>query len=128
MELFWKAAGGVLIAAMLGLTLGKDISLLLALGVCAMGSIIALEFLEPVMDFVRRLETMAGIHSQMLEILFKAAGIALICDLSAQICIDAGSAALGKTLRFLGSSVILWLSIPLFQAVLNTLQQILGEL
>ena len=34
MDLFWKAAAGVLIAAVLGLALGKDISLLLALGVC----------------------------------------------------------------------------------------------
>lgn len=128
MDLFWKAAAGVLIAAVLGLALGKDISLLLALAVCAMGSVIALTYLEPVLDLIRRLEALAGIQSEMLGILLKAAGISLICELAVQICSDSGSAAFGKTLRFLGSSVILWLSVPLFQAVLNVLQQILGEL
>ena len=128
MDLFWKAAAGILVAAVLGLALGKDISLLLALAVCVMGGIIALEYLEPVLDLIRRLEALAGIHSQMLSILLKALGISLVCELSVQICADAGFTAFGKMLRFLGSSVILWLSIPLYQAVLNVLQQILGEL
>ena len=128
MELFWKAAAGILIAAVLGLAVGKDISLLLSLAVCSMGAIIALEYLEPALDLMRRLEGLAGVHGEMLGILLKDAGIALVCELAVQICTDIGSTAFGKTLRFLGSSVILWLSLPLFQAVLNVLQQILGEL
>ena len=128
MELFWKAAAGILIGAVLGLAVGKDISMLLSLAVCAMGAMIALEYLEPILDLMRRLEVLAGVHGEMLGILLKAAGIALVCELAVQVCADTGSAAFGKALRFLGSSVILWLSIPLFHAVLDILQQIVGEL
>lgn len=128
MGLFWKAAAGILIAAVMGLAVGKDISLLLSVAVCTMGAVIALEYLEPVIDLMRRLEALANVHGEMLGILLKAAGIALVCELAVQVCTDTGSASFGKVLRFLGSSVILWMSIPLFHAVLDVLQQIMGNL
>lgn len=128
MGLFWRAVAGILIAAVLGLAVKKDISLLLSLAVCAMGAMIALEYLEPVLNLLQRLNELSGIQGEILEVLLKVTGISLVCDLAVQICTDTGSAAFGKALRFLGTCVILWLSIPLFQAVLTVLQQILGEL
>ena len=128
MELFWKAAAGILIAAMLSLALGKDMGVLLCLGVSAMAAGIALEYLEPVLDLLRRLESMAGIQSGMLEILLKILGIAMVSELACVVCTDSGNGSLGKAIRILGNTVMLWVAIPMFHAVLDILQQILGEI
>ena len=128
MELFWKAAAGILITALLSLTLGKDMGFLLCLVVCAMGSMITLEYLEPVIDLLQRLEAMADLQSGMLGILLKAMGITMISELASVVCDDSGNSSLGKSVRILAKAAILWLSVPLFQAVLTILQQILGEL
>lgn len=128
MDMFWKGAAGILIAVVLCLSLGKDMGLMLSLAVCTMGSIIALEYLEPVLDLLTRVEALADLDNGMLSILLKASGIAVVAEVSAMVCADAGCGSLGKAIRFLGSSVILWMSVPLFQAVISVLQQILGEI
>ena len=48
MSLFWKAAAAVLLAVVLGLSLGKqkDIGVLLTMAVCCMVAMIAISYLE----------------------------------------------------------------------------------
>ena len=131
MELFWKAAAGVLIAVILGLVLGKqekDISVMLSMAVCAMVAVIALNYLEPVLDLLRRLETLGNLGGEMLTVLLKALGIALVAEIAGMVCNDSGNGALGRTLQILGTAAVLWLSIPIFEAFLNLIQEILGEL
>lgn len=130
MELFWKCVAGVLIAAILGPVFGqqeKGISVMLSVAVCAMGAVILLSYLEPVLDLLRQLESLGDLGGEILTILLKAMGIALVAELAGLICTDAGSGALGKTIQMLASAVILWLSIPVFQAFLALIRQILGE-
>lgn len=127
MEFFWKGTAGILVAAVLSLSLSKDMRTLLCLAVCTMAAGIALEYLEPVLDLMRRLESMANLQSGMLEILLKILGIVLVSELAAMVCADSGNSSLGKVIRTLANAVILWLSIPMFHAVINVLQQILGE-
>jgi len=131
MELFWKAIAGTLLAVILCLTLSKqerDISVLLTLAVCCMGAAIALSYLKPVLQFLRELENLGNLEENMLGILLKVAGIGLVCDITSLICCDAGNGALGKMLQLLGSAAILYVSLPIFTAMLNLIQKILGEL
>ena len=65
MSLFWKAAAAVLLAVVLGLSLGKqkDIGVLLTMAVCCMVAMIAISYLEPVLTSCvswRRWETCRG--------------------------------------------------------------------
>lgn len=131
METFWKAAAIVLITVILGLALGKqekDIATVLTLTGCCILGIFAVSYLEPVLDLLRELESVGQLQSGMLGILLKAVGIALTAEISAMICSDAGSNSLGKTLQMLGSAVIVYLSIPIFQAFLTLIREILGQL
>ena len=131
MEIFWKAAAAVLIAVVLGLALGKqekDISVLLTMAVCCMAAVITISYLEPVLDFLRELEAMGDLQGDMLGILLKAVGIGLVAEIAGMVCTDAGNGSLGKTLQMLGSAAILYLSIPIFNALLKLIQDILGEL
>ena len=129
MTSFLQAAGSVLLAAVLGLALqhrGKDFSLLLTLAVCTMVGLMAATFLKPILSFFRQLEEMGNLDNDLIRILLKAAGIALVSEIAGMICADAGSPSMGKSLQILGSAVILWLSIPVFQALLELIQEILG--
>ena len=131
MDLFWKAAAGVLITVLLGLTVGsrsKDIGLMLSMAACAMVCILALTYLEPVLDFLQELESLGDLQGDMLRLLLKAAGIGLVGEISAMICADAGNSSLGKSLQLLGSACILCLSLPIFRSMLDLIQKMLGAL
>lgn len=131
MELYLRACAAVLLAVILILCLGnraKDLGTLLVLAACCMVAMIAMEYLEPVIDFLDKLESLGGLNSSMISILLKVAGIGIVSEIAALICSDSGNSSLGKTLQMLGSAVILWLSLPLFTMLMELLQNILGEL
>lgn len=131
MEEFWKAAAAVLLASILGLVLdrqAKDLSALLTIAVCTMVGMLAVTYLRPVLDLLRELETAGNLPGDFLGLLLKAVGVGIATELIGMICADAGKASLGKQLQTLGSAVILYLSIPVFRALLMMIRQILGTL
>ena len=131
MDVFLKAAAGVLLAVIFILILakqGKDLSLLLIIAVCCMVIGAAISFLHPVKELLSHLQTVGQVKSDTLTIMLKAVGIGLITEVTCLICTDAGNAALGKTLEFLSSAVILWLSIPLLNELIELLDNILGAI
>lgn len=131
MELFWKTSAAVLITLILTLTIGKqekDISLVLTMAVCCMVMVIAISYLEPVLDFLRELEAFADLENDILGILLKALGIGLVSQIAGMVCSDAGNSSLGKNIEMLGGAAILYLSVPIFSALLELIQRILGEI
>lgn len=128
MDLFTQAAAATLLAVILGLVLDKqekDIAVLLVIAVCCMVMGIAMAYLRPVLEFLSTLETIGELSGDMTGILFKVSGISILMEISATVCSDAGKASLGKTLQILGAAVILWLSIPIFTAMIDLVQSIL---
>lgn len=123
-----KAAAGALIAAILGIILqkqGKEYALVLVIAVCAMGACFALSYIKPVISFLEELRDLAGMDSEILKILLKAVGIGLIGEISGSICNDAGNASLGKMIQLLSTVVILWLSLPILQQVMDLIGEVL---
>ena len=125
-----QACGGIMLAVILVLMLGsnREMGTLLTLGVCAMVAIISMTYLRPVVALVNSLQEIGNLDGDLVRILMKAAGIGLLTEIAGLICADAGNASLGKSVQILGSSVILWLSLPLFTAVMDLLREILGAL
>ena len=128
MEIYWKALGGLLIALVLGLILGKDMTVMLSLAVCAMGTVVAVHYLQPVLSMLKQMEKAADFQGESFQILMKILGISMVSEIAGMICADAGSGSMGKIIKILTSAVILWIALPVFQSVLSVLQQILGEL
>lgn len=130
MASYWQGAAAVLLAVILMLALGKqgkEIGLLLTLAVCCMVGALAVSYLQPVVEFIQRLQSIGQLDSGMLEILLKVVGIGIVGEIASLICGDSGNAALGKALQMLSAAVILWLSLPLLTQLLELVQQILGE-
>lgn len=130
MEQFIQAAAAVLLTVILGLILskhGKETGLLLTILVCCMVGTIAIHYLEPVIALMETLQESSELDSGMFEILLKVVGIGFIAEVAGLVCTDAGNGALGKTLQMLASAVILWISIPLLERLLELVTAILGE-
>ena len=129
MELYFKGAAGILLAAVLGLALQeqeKDLSAVLTAAVIAMAAVLMLRLLEPVLELLRQLEQVGNLRSDALELLLKAAGIGLTAEVAGLVCADAGNAALAKMLRLLGTAAILCLSVPMFTALLECITEMVG--
>ena len=129
MELYFKGAAGILLAAVLGLALQKqekDLSAALTAAVIAMAAVLMLRLLEPVLELLRQLEQVGNLRSDALELLLKAAGIGLTAEVAGLVCADAGNAALAKMLRLLGTEAILCLSVPMLTALLECITEMVG--
>lgn len=130
MTLFWKTIGGILIAAVLCIVLekqGKDFSLVLTVVVCAMVVVSAAAYVQPIIDFLHKVEHIGRLQSDLVAVVFKAAGIGLGAEITSMICSDAGNQSLGKITQILGTTVIIYLSIPVFTDFLELIQQILTQ-
>lgn len=131
MALFWKGAAGLFIAAVLVITVGrqeKDIALLLAMAACVMVVTAGLSILEPVLSLLHRLEELGNLQSGVLNILLKITGIGLVTQTGGMILSDSGNTSLARGLQLLGTSVILYLSVPVLETLMDLIQHVLGEI
>ena len=101
-------------------------SLLVVLGCCIV-FIIAISYITPIFEFINKLRILGNLNNEMLEILLKCAGIGLVGEIAVLVCTDMGNASMGKTLQILASAVILWLSLPMLNGLLDLIGKILGE-
>ena len=131
MDIFVKAAAGVLVAVVLILTLSKqekDLSLLLTIAVCCMVMLAAVTYIKPIADFLERLQTIGNLDGDIFKILLKAVGIGVLAEFTSLICADAGNASLGKATQLMATAAILWISIPLLERLLELIDNILGAI
>lgn len=127
MDIFLKTAAAVMIAVVISLVLSKqnkDFSILFSMVVCSMILISAQSFLRPIVDFFKKLQLLGNLDSKLFSILLKATGIGILAEISAMICVDSGNAALGKAMQILATVLILWISLPLLNELIDLIGQI----
>lgn len=128
MGAFLQAAAAVLIGLILTQLLSnrdKSYASMLSMGVCAMVLLLGVNYLAPVVDFLRELEALGSLHTELIKVLLKVAGIGILTEIAVLLCQDSGNASLAQSLRILSSALILWLSLPVFRALLELIQRIL---
>lgn len=131
MEQFLKAVAVALLAVVIVLMLKsseKGIAQLLSVLVCCIVIGSALTYVEPVIEFIRSVRVLSGLDEQYLMILFKSVGISVTAEIASLLCDDSGNAAMGKTIQFLATAVILCLSLPLLTALLQLIGGIVDGL
>ena len=130
MDIFIKATAVTLIVSLLYQMVSgrnKEIgTLLLVLGCCII-LMTAISYIEPVFAFVEKLQTIGNLNNEMLVILLKSVGIGLLAEIAVLVCIDMGNASVAKTLQILATAVILWISLPMLNCLLDLIGKILGE-
>ena len=125
MDMFLQASALVLLGLILCQTLDKNFSVLLCMGISVMILVAGISFFRPVMAFLEELQSLCNLRSDMLLILLKVTFVCIITEIAALLCADGGNASLAQSLKLFSSVVALWLSIPVFRALLDLLQRIL---
>lgn len=130
MDGFWQGISLAILAAVVGLVLrkqGAEMAVILMLAACVMVGFMAFSYLKPVISFVHRLQNMGGLDMTLFGPLLKAVGVGLVAELAALICADAGNSALGKMVGMLGSVVMLWLCLPIFEKMLDLIEGVMEK-
>ena len=131
MDIFIKANALVLIVSVLYQIISgrnKEIGTLLVVLGCAIVLFMAISYMEPVFTFIRKLQALGNLNTEMLGVLLKTVGIGLLAEISILVCNDMGNSSMGKALQILATAVILWLALPMLSSLLDLLGEILGEL
>ena len=120
-----------MITAVLSLTLGKqekDLSLILAITASVMAVSAAFQLMEPVFEFLRKLEQLGDLQSGVLGILLKITGVGITAEVSSLILTDSGNTSLAKGVHLISSALIVSLSLPILETLLELIQSVLGGL
>ena len=129
MEGYWKAAAVIILTLILGTTVGKtekDIALVLTVTACCAVVMVAMQYLSEVIGFLWKLGSITGYQNSLMDTLLKITGVALMTELTGLLSSDAGNSSLGKAMQILGTSAILFLSLPLLEACLSIIQELMG--
>jgi len=110
MEQFLQAVGLAVVGAVLALVVGKhtkEMSVLLTMG-CAVGIVVlALHFLEPVVDLVTELRLLGELQHEHVSILLKAAGMS---DVTLRLYPDGHHEMLNELCRYkVYADLIAWI-------------------
>ena len=117
-----------LTAALLALVVKKqspELALALTLCACALGAGLLLKGIVPVLNLARSLADRAELDGSLTAPLWKCLGLGLLTELSAAVCADAGQSALAKLVELGGGLLCLVVSLPLLQAVLALIEELL---
>lgn len=128
---FIQTAASAMIGIILILTIrGKngEIALLLSIACCCIALFGVVQILTPIRDFIEALMITSQIDTDLIKNLMKILGIGLIGEITSSVCADSGNTAIGKTVQLAATAMILYLSLPLFTALLELVERIMGNL
>ena len=128
MDIYFKALCGALAGVLICIILAKyskDFSIASALILCVIICFSVTSFIKPILNLIERFSEFVDVSNIWMPILLKSAGIGFIGEIVSEICADAGFGVIGKTIQLLTTITILWLAIPLMEALMELIQQTL---
>lgn len=98
-----------------------EYSMFLSMGTCICIFVYLLTKLEMVVDYVAKIEGVLQLDENYIKLLMKMIGITYIAQFASEICKDAGYGAIGTQVEMFGKVAILFVSMPLMLALLETI-------
>ena len=81
--------------------------------------------LSGIIDMINSISSKTNINSEFLVILIKITGIAILTELAVSICKDSGESAIASKVDIGGKIIIISMSIPIINALIDTVVKIL---
>lgn len=115
-------------SALLALTLRKDrpemaLVISLAAGLCLLIAVV--DKLREVIDVMNSLAAKAELSEPVMPLLLRIIGIAVLCELGAQLCRDAGEGGIAAKIEMGGKLMVLVLAMPI---AVSLVELVLGVL
>lgn len=130
MNAYVKLSAAAVIAALAALTLRRrepELAMLAVVAGCCICGGLLLEIISPILSFSKRIYEKTGLAPELLSPLMKSAGIGIVTQISASICLDAGESAMARLAELGGVLLCLYVSLPLLSAVLDLIGRLAGE-
>lgn len=102
------------------------LSAVLSAVACILILILAFQFFRPIIELLKKLETLSGLSAAATAPMMKVTGIGILCQISGSVCEDAGEKTLSQAVQMAGSVLSVYVSLPLLSAVLDLLGKIMG--
>ena len=81
--------------------------------------------LSGIIDMIKSISNKTSINSEFLVILIKITGIAFLSEFAVSICKDAGESAIASKVDVGGKIIIISMSIPIINALIDTVVKVL---
>lgn len=128
MDLFLKILALVMVGCAATLVLRDGgFRQLAVVACCCLAGVLVVDLLRPVLNFAEQLVSLSTVSSTVFEPVLKASAIGILCQVAGNYCQDAGEKALAGMLELGGVLSILYVSLPLFTAVLDMLKTLMGD-
>lgn len=131
MEIFLRCTALALLSVILTATLkterGEFVQLL-SLSACCLIGICAMQLIKPVLEFAQQLRAAGQLSSVYTGVLLKCAGVSMLGQVASCICTDGGNSAVAKILQILTAIAVMYLSLPVFSALLDLIERISEQL
>lgn len=125
METIVKCAGIAVAGAVLSLTVRKmsgEFAALVGIMAVVLVSMLAMEFLKPVLAFAETLQDTAKLGEGAVGPVLKTLAIGFVTETGKNLCEDAGEKTLGGVLQLAGGLGAFYVMLPLMQSVLELLE------
>ena len=127
MDIVIKGAAVGIIAALCALLIKKsnqEMGLVAAIAATAVICIAAAELFGSVFDVIHYAISRTGLSSAVFMPIVKCVGIAIVVNISASLCKDAGQSGIASTVDLLGAASAVFTALPLIKSLL----EMIGEL
>lgn len=98
---------------------------LIRLGMAIFFGMFVLCTLSPFVTYLKDLTASAGLPKHT-DLLFKALGIAILCEGCAILCKESGETGIGNGVEMVGKAELLLLALPLAEELLKTAKELLS--
>lgn len=87
----------------------------------------AVDYLSETVLFIQKIKNLSNINNGILKTIFKIVGIGYLTEFASSTLIDFGLDSMSKKIIFVGKIIILTVSIPLFNSLLELLNQLIWK-
>ena len=104
--------------------LGGDYAVFASCAINLFITFFSLGILLPVFDYIKQL-TQQSQAQKLISVMFKSAGVCLLCTVGAEVCRDSGESSVASKIELAGKCTLIAYSLPLIKEVLAYAQRLL---
>lgn len=103
----------------------KEYGLYISLAASVLIFAAVLSSFSPVVELIKSLSEAAGTDREYIAVLLKALAVCYITQLASDCCKDCGETAVASKIDFAGKIAILLIAVPLFEAILGIVKELI---
>lgn len=106
----------------------QEQAVMTALAACMAVMVGVMVFAEPLISEVSEIFSQAGISDSYISLIFKAAAVCFITQITCEICRDSGENAIASVAEMWGRGAVTFISMPILKTLIEKINEIMEQL